>query len=88
MRFYKFLSDKFKGLTPYSHFAIKLGFYIMGCFYVVAAVAKYIAPLVPNYINAMIIYRGALEAAPASLASGVCAGLLCDLIASHFQSQK
>lgn len=67
-------------LADFSKISIKLGVSFMVCFYIVAIVAYLIAPHAANYFNAMAVYRGSLEAAPACLASGVCAGLLGDLM--------
>lgn len=66
-------------LNKVSKLSIWLGFYLMICFYIVAITAYLIAPYA-NYFRAMTLYRGGLEAAPASLAVGVCAGLLGDLM--------
>lgn len=67
-------------LHPVSLLAIRLGIALMSSFYIVGIVSRFSAPYVPNYFGAMAIFRGCLEAAPASLASGVCAGLLGDLM--------
>ncbi|MDR2932315.1 MAG: hypothetical protein LBV27_04335 [Oscillospiraceae bacterium] len=75
----KKILSRFKRLHRLSKIAIKLGFLTMICFYITAAFAFYLAPHV-NYINAMTIYKGCLEAAPAAFAACVCAGLLGDLM--------
>ena len=69
-----------KKLHPYARVAIQIGFYTMICMYIVAVFAYWIAPHAANYINAVTVYHGALEAAPACSAAGVSAGLLCDII--------
>lgn len=69
-----------KELHPVSLLAIKLGIAQMICFYIVGITSRFTAPYVPNYFGAMALFRGCLEAAPASLASGVCAGLIGDLM--------
>ena len=75
----KKIASGYKKLHDASKISISIGAITMSCFYITAIVAFLIAPHV-NYINAMLIHRGCLEAAPASMASGVCAGLLGDLM--------
>jgi hypothetical protein len=82
----KKLLERFHRLHPVAQIAILLGFLTMLCFYITAAFAYIIAPQV-DYANAMTVHRGCLEAAPASLAAGVCAGLLGDLILSKHGGQ-
>lgn len=80
MKRFKELVHSLKKINSFSKMAVRLGFYLMTCYYIVAVAARIAAPYVANYFRAMAVYRGCLEAAPASLAVGVCAGLLCDLI--------
>ena len=68
------------GLHRYSRFSFRLGFGVMICLYIVALFALWISPDAASYFRAMAVYRGALEAAPASLAAGIGAGLLFDLM--------
>jgi hypothetical protein len=75
----------FRKLSAYSKMCFRLGFYLMLCFYIVAVASYFAAPYVANYFRAMAVFIGCLEAAPASLAAGVCAGFLCDMI---FSSQN
>jgi hypothetical protein len=77
----KKLLARYRRLHTAAQTAMLLGFLTMICFYITAAFAYFIAPQV-EYSNAMTVYRGCLEAAPASLAAGVCAGFLGDLILS------
>ena len=71
-----------KGLNTYSKMAVKLGLFLMICFYIVAIVAYLYADRAADYFHVMSVYRGSLEAAPACLAVGVVAGLLGDLMLS------
>jgi len=80
MRWIRGLPDEFKGLSDLSFLAFELGAGMMLCFYIVGLVAYLYAPYAPCYFSAMALHRGCLEAAPASLAAGVCAGLLGDLM--------
>ncbi|GHU81169.1 hypothetical protein FACS1894191_7820 [Clostridia bacterium] len=75
----KKILSRFKKLHSMSKTAIWTGLLTMAGCYITAGFALIIAPHT-NYINAMTIYRGCLEAAPASLAACVCAGLLGDLM--------
>lgn len=79
MRSFKELIEKIRGLSDYSKVAIKMGALMMLSFYITGAVAFLIAPYIPNYFGAISVFRGSMEAAPASLVAGVCAAVLCDL---------
>lgn len=74
-----------KNMCGYSRICIKMGAIMMLCFYITALTAYIIAPYVPNYHGAMSALRGCMEAAPASLAAGLIAAVICDLIVA---SQK
>ena len=74
------LLERLRALNPCSKLSIKLGAALMGMFYIVGIVSWYSAPYVPNYFGAMALFRGCLEAGPACLAAGVCAGLLGDMM--------
>jgi len=65
-------------ISDFSKTVIKLGALMMLCFYIVGFAAYIIAPYAPNYFGAMSVFRGSMEAAPASLASGVLAAFICD----------
>lgn len=69
-----------RGLHKLSRIAVEIGAAWMSGMYVVACIARLMAPYATNYFYAMSVYRGALEAAPACLAVGVCAGLIGDLM--------
>lgn len=73
------LFEKVKSVSEYSKIALKMGAIMMLCFYIVGLTAYIIAPYSPNYFGAISVFRGSLEAAPASLVSGVCAAVICDL---------
>lgn len=73
------LIDKVKELNAYSKTAVKMGALMMLCFYIAGFFAYIIAPYSPNYFGAISVFRGSMEAAPASLVSGVCAAVLCDI---------
>lgn len=73
------LFEKARTVGEYPKVAVKLGAIMMLCYYIVGMVAYIIAPYAPNYLGAMGVFRGSLEAAPASLVSGICAAVLCDL---------
>ena len=64
---------------PLSGWAAGAGVMTMLSFYITAGFARLIAPYV-DYLRAMTVAAGCLEAAPASLAAGVCAALLGDLM--------
>ncbi len=73
------LLQKLGELNSYSKTSIKMGALMMLSFYIVGLVAYIIAPDVPNYFGAMSVFRGSMEAAPASLVSGICAAVICDI---------
>ena len=79
MQHYNRLAQKLKDLNGFSKTSLKMGLYLMTCFYIVAAAAYIIAPYANNYFGVMGVYRGGLEAAPASLAAGIAAAIICDL---------
>lgn len=79
------LYRQLKQLHPLAILSIKLGFFLMICLYIIAILAHLLAPYAADYFYAMSVYRGGLEAAPASFAAGVCAGLLGDLMLRQFQ---
>lgn len=83
MRLIRSLLEPFQKLGPYSRLAIRLGSALMGIYYIVGIASRLSAPYVPNYHNAIALFHGCLEAAPASFAVGVCAGLLGDLMLRH-----
>ncbi|MDR2908870.1 MAG: hypothetical protein LBU86_03175 [Oscillospiraceae bacterium] len=60
--------------------ALRLGAGLMLIFYIVGFASLIGARYVDNYFHAMSLYRGCLEAAPASLLAGVGGGLLGDLM--------
>ena len=66
-------------ISSFSKTVVMLGVLMMVCFYIVGFTAYIIAPYVPNYFGAMSVFRGSLEAAPASLASGMIAAFICDV---------
>lgn len=73
------LIKELEKVNEYSKFAVKLGALMMASFYITGIVSYIIAPVVPNYLGALSVFRSSMESAPASLASGVCAAVLCDL---------
>ncbi len=76
----RFLRKELARLRPLSRLAIKLGAATMLAFYIVGFVSRLSAHAAADYFRAMALYRGCMEAAPASLAAGVCAALLGDLM--------
>jgi len=80
MRWIRKLPDMFGKLSGMSIFAFKLGAGMMLCFYIVGFISLLSAPYVLNFSNAVALYYACMEAAPASLAAGVCAGLLGDIM--------
>ena len=72
------LKQKLDEVNGFSKMAVKLGAMMMACFYIVGFAAYIIAPSAPNYFGAMSVFRGSMEAAPASLASGVLAAFICE----------
>ena len=80
MRWIRNMPKEFSELPKMSILSFKLGAGMMVCFYIVGFVSLLSAPYVNNYFNAMALFRGCMEAAPASLAVGVIAGLLGDMI--------
>lgn len=73
---------KLRTIDKHSKIAIKLGILLMFCFYIIALAVRLYVPYSADYFATMAIYRGCLEAAPAFLAVGFCAGLLGDLMLS------
>ncbi|MCL2857528.1 MAG: hypothetical protein FWE19_07435 [Oscillospiraceae bacterium] len=80
MRWILRLPEKFSQLSKMSIISFKLGAGMMVCFYIVGLISLLSAPYSYNYFHAMALFRGCMEAAPASLAVGVIAGLLGDMI--------
>jgi len=80
MRWIRELPSKLEQLHDLSILSFKLGAGMMLCFYIVGFVSLLSAPYVSNFSNAIALYYGCLEAAPASLAAGVCAGILGDMM--------
>jgi len=72
----KFLRE----MAPFSKWVIRVGLLMMVLCYLLGAVCYQIAPDARDFSAVMAMAEGFCEAAPACLASGVCAGLLCDLI--------
>lgn len=85
-KLWKELVQNISNMERISTTSFKLGITAMVCFYIIAIASKLLAPF-GNYLAAMSLARGCLEAAPACLASGVCAGLLCDLILSQTKKE-
>ena len=80
MRWIRKVPDKFSQLSELSILSFELGAGMMLCFYIVGFVSLLSAPYVNNFSGAVALYYACLEAAPASLAAGVCAGLLGDMM--------
>lgn len=80
MRMIRTIYEKLRELSDFSKLAVKAGALMMLSFYITGAVAYIIAPHVPNYMGVTAVYHGCLEAAPASLVSGICAAVICDLV--------
>lgn len=76
----KKLAERWRTADGYSRLSVKLGALMMLSFYISGTVAYLIAPHVPNYFGAMSVFRGSMEAAPASLASGFCVAVVCELV--------
>lgn len=74
------LLGKMRSLHPLSKTAIGVGCSLMVSFYIIAIAALLIAPHAADYFYAMSVHNGALQAAPACLAVGVCSGLVGDLM--------
>lgn len=70
----------FRSLHPLAKTAMLLGLTMMTFFFVLAAACRLLAPVCKDYFFALSVSSAALEAAPASLAVGVCSGLLGDLM--------
>lgn len=88
MRPLKKVSQWYQQLHPFSRVSFKLGLYLMMMFYIVGLVSRFSAPYVPNYHNAISLFRGCMEAAPASLAAGALAGLLGDLMMKNGKNNE
>lgn len=78
------LIQKLKQMNSYSKMSIKLGFYIMIIFYILAIASRLLAPAVPDFFRAMSFCYGCLEAAPATFAAGFIAAVLCEMMLSHY----
>lgn len=88
MQYLHLLIKRLRRMGPYPKLAFQLGAALMLMFYIVGFASYLSAPCVPNYFNAMTLYRGCMEAAPASLAAGVCGGLLGDLMLRRGDGDK
>lgn len=84
----KQMKEYYQKLHPLSHLSVKLGIALMLLFYIVGFVSRLSAPYVPNYFNAIYLFRGCMEAAPACLAAGVCAALLGDMMMSGGKDKR
>ena len=80
MRWIRETVKDFSQLSEMSIISFKLGAGMMICFYIVGFISLLRAPYSYSYFNAMALFRGCMEAAPASLAVGVIAGLLGDIL--------
>jgi len=77
------LRERFSQLSKMSIISFKLGAGMMVCFYIVGFISLWRAPYSYNFFNAMALFRACMEAAPASLAVGVVAGLLGDMMLKY-----
>ena len=80
MRWIHKLSERYQEFSALSKLSFKLGAGMMLCFYIVGFASLLSAPHVSNHANAIALFHGCLEAAPAAFAAGVCAGLIGDLM--------
>ncbi|MCL2578958.1 MAG: hypothetical protein FWE32_02885 [Oscillospiraceae bacterium] len=80
MRWIQKLPNCLGQFSALSRLSFKLGAGMMVCFYIVGYVSLLTAPYHANYGRAVALFYGCLEAAPASLAAGVIAGVLGDLM--------
>ena len=78
----KMILERFKSMHDMCRLAFSIGALTMLALYITAVFAYYIAPYV-DFASARLVFHGCLEAAPASLASGVCAGVLGDIMLSR-----
>ena len=76
---------KKKKWHPLSGWAAGIGLMTMIAFYMTAGFAGLIARH-GDYLRAMAVQAGCIEAAPASLAAGVCAALLGDMMLHRGQN--
>jgi len=79
MSFYKMLSHRFRKMHKFAKNVLFLTIASMITTYIFAAVVYMIAPQLPDYLLAMSLYDGLMEAAPATLAAGVCAAIISDI---------
>lgn len=88
MNLMKQLNKRVRNISGYAKICVKMGAIMMLCFYIAGAVAYILAPQAPNYFGAIGAFRACMEAAPASLASGICAAVICDLLAAPRKSDE
>ena len=66
-------------IHPFGLGVIEAGFAMMIDYIICAQFALFLAPHAQSYLGMLALRRACLEAAPASFAAGVAAGLICDL---------
>ena len=67
-------------LEPYSRRTLQFACGLGAICLILAVLAYLWAPYCPQPHRALVLYRGFREAGPATVAAGVCAALICDLV--------
>ena len=66
-------------IHPFGLGVIEAGFIMTMGYFICAQFALSLAPHAQSYLGMLALRRACLQAAPASFAAGVVAGLICDL---------
>ena len=83
MRVIKQIRGRLKEFHPFSLTAVKVGFGLALCYFIVALFAYYISPNVPSYFRAMLVYREAIKAGTASILVTVISIVVTDIALTH-----
>lgn len=75
-------------IHPFGLAVIEAGFFMMLAYFFCAQFALYLAPQAQSYLSMLALRRALLDAAPASFAAGVAAGLICDLVLRENEDKK
>lgn len=87
-RLFKKTANSIRRIHSYSRNVIRGSAQLAAALVVFAAIARWIAPLTPDYFRAITYSEAALGIAPATLAAGIVSALLCDLVLRENDDDK
>jgi len=80
MSFLVMVAERFREMSSLARKVFDITLIITFALYISGITLFFITPYVGDYLWAMSILRGIVEAAPATFASGVSSAIICDIV--------